>query len=267
MIYLGFQMILWLLACFAAGFFLAWLIWGWRRAEMMELAASDRVLFHDAAAEVEELKLQLSTLESERADAVTEAEEARRLMAETAESVQRAEGESTTAHREVGRLRRELAECAQARASADAALGAARSRITALETELAAGGGAQRAVKPAPAPSQANGSGSRASFAALTRPGEGEKPPVLAEAPPGGGDDLKRISGVGRKLEGVLKELGVYTFEQIAAWTDKEIAWVDEHLKFRGRIQRDNWIEQARLLAKGGETEFSKRVDKGGLYD
>ncbi|MBX2855562.1 MAG: hypothetical protein KTR21_11270 [Rhodobacteraceae bacterium] len=262
MTYLVFQLILLLLACTALGFFLAWLIWGWRRAEMMELAASDRVLFHDAAAEVEGLQAQLATLEGERAAAVTEADEARRQMAATVDSVQRAEGESTTAHREVGRLRRELAECAQARASADAALSAARGRIAALESDLASNG-----ASGVTAAARANGSAPRASFASLSDVEEGEKPPVLTEAPAGGGDDLKRISGVGQKLEGVLKDLGVYTFEQIAGWTDKEIAWVDEHLKFRGRVQRDNWIEQARLLAEGGETAFSKRVDKGGVYE
>jgi hypothetical protein len=61
--------------------------------------------------------------------------------------------------------------------------------------------------------------------------------------------------------------LGFYHFDQIAAWTADEVAWVDQNLEgFKGRVTRDNWVEQARLLASGGETEFSKKVDKGDVY-
>lgn len=65
-------------------------------------------------------------------------------------------------------------------------------------------------------------------------------------------DDLKAISGVGPKLEKVLNDLGIWTWDQIAAFGDAEIAWLDEHLGFRGRIVRDDWIGQARKLARGG---------------
>lgn len=76
-------------------------------------------------------------------------------------------------------------------------------------------------------------------------------------------DDLKKISGVGKVIEGKLHALGVTTFAQIAAWTADDIAGFDEKLRFKGRIERDNWLEQARLLASGGETDFSKRVEAG----
>ena len=96
---------------------------------------------------------------------------------------------------------------------------------------------------------------------------EGVKPEGLAEAREGGPDDLKRIKGIGPKLQELCFELGYYHFDQIASWTAEEVAWVDQNLKgFRGRVTRDNWVEQAKLLASGGETEFSKRVDKGGVY-
>jgi NADH-quinone oxidoreductase subunit E len=62
-------------------------------------------------------------------------------------------------------------------------------------------------------------------------------------------DDLKAISGIGPKLEVVLNGLGVWTYAQIAAWTKEEIAWVDDYLSFKGRIGRDDWIEQAVKLA------------------
>jgi NADH-quinone oxidoreductase subunit E len=78
------------------------------------------------------------------------------------------------------------------------------------------------------------------------RPTEIEKP----ESP----DDLKLISGVGPKLEQVLNGLGVWTFAQIADWKAEEIAWVDDYLQFKGRIDRDDWTSQARMLAEGGKT-------------
>lgn len=62
-------------------------------------------------------------------------------------------------------------------------------------------------------------------------------------------DDLKAISGVGPKLEAVLNGLGVWTYKQIAAWTPAEIGWVDDYLQFSGRIERDDWIAQAKKLA------------------
>ncbi|MGZ2257987.1 50S ribosomal protein L21 [Roseobacter sp. A03A-229] len=64
-------------------------------------------------------------------------------------------------------------------------------------------------------------------------------------------DDLKKLSGVGPALEKKLLEAGVTTFAQIAAWTDADVAAMDEKLSFKGRIEREGWIEQAKELAKG----------------
>ncbi len=76
-------------------------------------------------------------------------------------------------------------------------------------------------------------------------------------------DDLKRIKGIGPKNEEALNELGIFTFKQIAGWTPANVDWVEGSLSFPGRIEREAWIEQARALARGEETEFSKRVDAG----
>ena len=97
--------------------------------------------------------------------------------------------------------------------------------------------------------------------------GEGKRPAAL-DAPRGGKpDNLKEIKGIGPKLEKMLNEMGFYHFDQIANWTDEEVAWVNANLTgFKGRVTRDNWVEQAKILASGGETEFSKRVDKGDVY-
>ena len=91
---------------------------------------------------------------------------------------------------------------------------------------------------------------------------EGERPEAF-DATTGEADELKRIKGIGPKNEQALNELGIYTFAQIAVWTPENVAWVEGSLSFPGRIQRENWISQAIELAQGGETEFSKRVDKG----
>lgn len=94
-----------------------------------------------------------------------------------------------------------------------------------------------------------------------------EKPEFLGKARDNGPDDLKMIKGVGPKLESLLHSMGVFHFDQIAGWTAAEVAWVDENLQgFRGRVSRDGWIDQAKTLADGGQTEFSSRVKKGDVY-
>ena len=93
------------------------------------------------------------------------------------------------------------------------------------------------------------------------------KPELLKKARKGGPDDLKMIKGVGPKMEGLLHKLGVFHFDQVGAWRKKEVEWVDENLEgFKGRVSRDEWVKQAKVLAKGGATEFSNRVKKGGIY-
>ena len=79
------------------------------------------------------------------------------------------------------------------------------------------------------------------------------KPAVLSEARGGAPDDLKQIKGVGPKLEKLLHSMGFFHFDQIAAWTGEEIAWVDENLEgFKGRVTRDEWVAQAKELAGKG---------------
>lgn len=103
-----------------------------------------------------------------------------------------------------------------------------------------------------------------ATLAPLPTESVGVKPELFAASPDKGADDLKMIKGVGPKLEALLNRLGVWRFDQIASWTDDEVAWVDDHLEgFRGRVARDDWVAQAKILAAGGETEFSQRVADG----
>jgi predicted flap endonuclease-1-like 5' DNA nuclease len=75
-------------------------------------------------------------------------------------------------------------------------------------------------------------------------------------------DDLKRIRGIGVLIERKLNALGVTSYEDIANWTAADIDRVSQQLDFKGRIQREGWVEQARILAAGGDTEFSRRLDR-----
>jgi len=78
----------------------------------------------------------------------------------------------------------------------------------------------------------------------------GSRPANLLDAArAGGADDLKRITGLGPKLEKLLNENGVHHFDQIAAWSADEVAYMDDKLSLKGRIARDGWIEQAAALA------------------
>lgn len=124
------------------------------------------------------------------------------------------------------------------------------------------------AAKPAPAPKPKAAPKPAPEPAPAAAPADGGTRPTALDGPRGGkADDLKKIKGVGPKLEKTCNSLGFYHFDQIAAWTATEVAWVDENLEgFKGRVTRDDWVAQAKLLAEGGETAFSKKVDKGDVY-
>jgi NADH-quinone oxidoreductase subunit E len=93
----------------------------------------------------------------------------------------------------------------------------------------------------------------------------GSRPLGIAKARDGKPDNLQRISGIGPKNERTLHKLGFFHFDQIAAWSDDEILWVDDHLKFSGRIASEEWTRQAGLLAEGKDEEFTKLYGTGGL--
>jgi len=117
----------------------------------------------------------------------------------------------------------------------------------------------------APAPKAAK---PQAEAASAAKPVAADGKPEMLDKPRGGaGDDLKQIKGVGPKMEKMLNTMGVWHFDQVASWRKKEVEWVDENLEgFKGRVSRDEWVKQAKVLAKGGTTEFSKKVNKGGVY-
>ncbi|MEM1361704.1 MAG: hypothetical protein AAGF94_08305 [Pseudomonadota bacterium] len=100
---------------------------------------------------------------------------------------------------------------------------------TAEETETAQ----SSAAPSSPAPSSA-------------APSSAAKPETLDGPKNGAADDLKKLNGVGPKLEELMNENGIYHYEQIASWTPEQVAWIEEKLSFKGRIERDGWIAQAK---------------------
>jgi len=83
-----------------------------------------------------------------------------------------------------------------------------------------------------------------------------ETPPATLRAPDGQADDLTQIKGIGPKRSQQLNALGIYHFSQIAAWSEAETLWVEAYLASPGRVARDDWVQQARLLsAEGSQTK------------
>lgn len=161
---------------------------------------------------------------------------------------------------EADRLKAELDACRSKHADKDAELARLRGQIGDLEA---------KASIPVAAPVASVSTDDRDydGDGVIEGANEGVKPTTLDKPRAGGADDLKKIKGVGPKMEKLCNKLGFWHFDQIAAWSTDEVAWVDANLEgFKGRVSRDNWVEQAGLLAAGGETEFSKKVSKGNVY-
>ena len=92
----------------------------------------------------------------------------------------------------------------------------------------------------------------------------GEQPKGLAAPRAGKADNLKLIWGIGPRLEKLCHSLGFFHFDQMAGWTDAEIAWVDENIEgFKGRATRDKWVAQAKVLAAGGSVAEAERIGRG----
>jgi branched-chain amino acid transport system ATP-binding protein len=85
-----------------------------------------------------------------------------------------------------------------------------------------------------------------------------KKPRALPKARKAGADELSLIKGIGPKIQGQLNEFGIFHFDQIADWKKPECNWVNEHLKFKGRIEREEWIKQAKALSKPPKKTVSK---------
>lgn len=255
------EMVLLIILAALLGLFVGWIIWGRSRggADAEAALASCR----REAAEKDKLIAGLQAdLEAARAEAQA-AEKAAMLAAEEAAAA--AEAGAAQAHAEddarIHALEDELdAARTEAQAAEKAAMLAAAEAVAVAEAVEADHGA--HPVHAADENRDYDGDG------AVEGTEEGVKPSALSGPRDGRADDLKQIRGIGPKLEQLCNSLGFYHFDQIAAWTADEVAWVDANLTgFKGRVSRDNWVEQAKVLATGGTTEFAERVKDGEVYE
>lgn len=201
----------------------------------------------------------LAEVEAKRAadaKATAEAEakrEAGAKAAAEAEAARQAEAKAKAAEEEAAR---------KAKADAESARAAEADRIAKAQSDdLAASTEQKTTSSTASLGEDYDGDG------ILEGENEGTRPAGLDAPRDGKADDLKMIKGVGPKMEKLCNSLGFWHFDQVASWTPDEVAWVDANLQgFKGRVSRDEWVEQARLLAAGEETEFSRRVEDGDVY-
>ncbi len=120
-------------------------------------------------------------------------------------------------------------------------------RVKYLEEELVRTGGLSP-VSAAPAAQSP-------SAAAAPKGPEGEKPELVEAARDGQADDLKQISGIGPKLEQKLNSIGIWHYDQVASWNQANVDWVNAAISFRGRIEREGWVSQARQLTQDANAD------------
>lgn len=123
----------------------------------------------------------------------------------------------------------------------------------------------QRFVAAEPAPMQAAAApvanGEASPRPAPTGP-RGLKPPVLGAARNGAPDDFTLIEGVTALQQSTLNAIGVFHFDQIAAWTPDNVAWVDRYLRLNGRIDDEDWVDQAGDLARDGVAAARRSLEE-----
>jgi predicted flap endonuclease-1-like 5' DNA nuclease len=268
-----------------------------KAAEVMRAAAAakeERLATEAKAAEAARAAAAAKTAEEVRLAAEAKAAEAARVAAATkaaeearpATEAKAAEAaRMTAAVKAVGEARPAAeAKAAEAARMAAAAKAAAEARLAAEakaaeEARVAAAAKAAaearraaeaKAAEEARAAAAAKAADEQSVAAATLQPDAGtshpgSKPPGIAAPPAGEADDLKLIKGIGPRNEKACHALGIYQFRQIADWTPEEAIWVGHHMAFPGRIEREHWIAQARLLASGGATEHSTAVKSGSL--
>jgi predicted flap endonuclease-1-like 5' DNA nuclease len=131
-------------------------------------------------------------------------------------------------------------------------------RVKYLEEELVRTGG----LTPSRAAS-ASEAQSEPAVARLKGP-EGEKPDLIDEPREGGADDLKLISGIGPKLEQKLNSIGIWHHDQVASWSQANVDWVNAAISFRGRIEREKWVQQARQLRQDAGASLEAAAESNG---
>ncbi len=236
------------------GLLVGWIVWGRRQGDA---GAADR------------LRVELDTCRDDARTCAADLKAARTDLKAAKTDHEACRSEAAAKDKRIAELEREIEKAEALVEAAEVAAMEAAAEVVAVAEAVEADHG-RHPVHPAPVAKAApdpeaqdyDGDG------VIEGTDEGVKPATLAEARGGTPDDLKQIKGIGPKLERLCNELGFYHFDQVAAWTADEVAWVDANLKgFKGRVSRDNWVDQAAVLASGGTTAFSNKVKKGGVYE
>ncbi|MCR4266806.1 ATP-binding cassette domain-containing protein [Nitratireductor sp. ZSWI3] len=193
-------------------------------------------------------------------------EEAEIDVPEVRKDVKKVEQEEAAAEPARKPARQRKASTAKSAAAAKPAKRQAAPAQPLTDAGAQSGAAARRAApKAKPAADKAKAASTAASEIKIANAADypGKQPHGTRKPRAGGANNLTRIKGVGPANEKKLNALGIWHFDQVAAWKKAEIEWVGAYLSFPGRIEREEWVKQAKVLARGGETEFSKRVDKG----
>jgi predicted flap endonuclease-1-like 5' DNA nuclease len=220
------QIVVFLLVAAALGFVIGWLLRG-ARMEHERRATAPRQSGGEAALAEERDRLQTELRAARDAQAQLEASaaETQKLADARASRVRELEQADAGSRQQIARLEDELKSI---KATTEGEASPQRARAAAATPQTLAEMSAEGAV--------------------------GTPPPALA-APEGAPDDLKKINGIGPGIEKILHEVGIYHFRQIAQFTPDNVAWLNQRLRFKGRIEREDWIGQARKLAAGERTD------------
>ncbi|CDX11344.1 NADH dehydogenase-like protein [Mesorhizobium sp. ORS 3324] len=234
-----------MLLAFVVGVLVGWFLWGRLRGEL------------------DSLRGELDRTRSERD----------RLRADT----NRLSGELDASGRDRADLERKLREAPSAPAKAGASKAAAPAPAALTSAPAAAKSSAAKSASTKPAaarkPAAAKTAAAPKPAAKAAAPKASATPKKAAPAPKKAAapkaaadkaDDLRRLIGIGPVNEKLLKGQGVTTYAQIAAWTEADVKRIEDVLNFDGRIAREKWIEQAKLLAAGDEAEFARRFPTAG---
>jgi len=227
-----------MLVAFLVGVLVGWFIWGRLRGEL------------------DSLRGDLDRTRSERD----------RLRADS----DRLTGELNACGKTRADLERQLREAQAAPAAGSSAAKPAALVSTAATAKSAPAKSTVAKAAPAkPAPTKASAS-KTATASAATKTAAAPKAPAAkktapaAKAATGKPDNLRRLIGIGPVNEKLLKGQGVTSFAQIAAWTPADIERIEHALQFGGRVERERWVEQAKLLAAGDEKEFARLFPSAG---
>ena len=166
--------------------------------------------------------------------------------------------EARTRHLEskLGEAQSAIDDAAQRAASAESVRETHVARIAELEAAPPV------IIAPTPAPVVAT---REPALQPLVPAGAERRPSGLAAPRNGAGDDLSLIEGISLLQHRTLNSLGIHHFDQIAAWTPANVAWVDQYLRLRGRISQEEWVEQAQALAREGVSAARKLTEEEAL--